>query len=295
MKDFIRKITQFNKNVIGINKRNIEFIYPNNHRKHFNLSDDKSICKTHLHKHKIPTTPTYVIIESLGGLQEKWLEASKHDTLAIKPARGRGGGGILILEKINDSSWRTPSGKIHTKDTIFSHLANIVFGVYSFGSQDKAIIEYCIVNHELFQNIYPNGIPDIRIIAYQNQLIMGMIRIPTDESDGKGNLHQGAIGVALDINTGKIGKGFNGKEYLSSHPDSGVKFEGSQVPHWDEILNIAVNTANSLPLKYLGLDIVIDHNLGPLIIEVNARPGIEIQNVNQIGILEQIEKINKIS
>ncbi|MDH5475961.1 MAG: hypothetical protein OEX22_09750 [Cyclobacteriaceae bacterium] len=293
MKDFFRKIARFNKNVIGINQRNLGFIYPNNERKHFSLSDDKSICKEHLHKHDIATTPTYVIIESLGGMQEKWIEASKYDTIAIKPAKGRGGGGILILTKIDESSWRTPSGKIHTQASIFSHLANIVFGVYSFGTQDKAIIEYCIVNHELFQNIYPNGIPDIRIIAYQDQLIMGMIRIPTDESDGKGNLHQGAIGVAVDLDKGVIGKGFTGEEYISSHPDSGVKFEGLQIPYWDDILAIALRAAKSLPLKYLGLDIVIDQNLGPLIIEVNARPGIEIQNVNQMGILERIDQLKK--
>jgi len=291
MRNFIKKIARFNKNVIGINQRNLGFIYPNNERIHFKISDDKSLCKEHLHEHDIATTPTYTIIDSLGSLQEKWLEASKHDTIAIKPAKGRGGGGILILEKNSESTWRTPSGKTHDESSIFTHLANIVFGVYSFGAQDKAIIEYCIVNHELFQNIYPNGIPDIRIIAYQNELIMGMVRIPTDESDGKGNLHQGAIGVALDIDTGIIGKGFTGKEYISSHPDSGFAFEGTQIPHWDKILDIALRTAISLPLKYLGLDIVIDQNLGPLIIEVNARPGIEIQNVNQMGILERIDQL----
>ena len=295
MKNFIRKISQFKKNVIGINNRNLGFIYPNNERKHYELSDDKSICKEHLHQHGIATTPTYVIIESLGELQKKWVEASKNDTIAIKPAKGRGGGGILILKKENEGTWKSPSGKVHTEDSIFSHLANIVFGVYSFGSEDKAIIEYCLVNHELFHTIYPNGIPDIRIIAYQDQLIMGMIRIPTDQSDGKGNLHQGALGVALNIDTGVIGKGFDGEKHLSSHPDSGITFEGLQLPYWNDILDIAIRAAKSLPLKYLGLDIVIDQNLGPLIIEVNARPGLEIQNVNQIGLLERMEQIKAMS
>jgi alpha-L-glutamate ligase-like protein len=295
MKNFIKKIEQFKENVVGINHRNLGFIYPNNQRKHFKLSDDKSICKEHLHQHDIPTTPTYVIIESLGELEEKWLEASKHDTIAVKPAKGRGGGGILILKKTAEGSWKTPSGRTYNESSIFSHLANIVFGVYSFGTEDKAIIEYCINNHELFQSIYPNGIPDIRIIAYQDQLIMGMIRIPTDKSDGKGNLHQGALGVALDITTGIIGKGFDGKNHISTHPDSGVNFEGLQIPYWIKILDIATRAAKSLPLKYLGLDIVIDFDLGPLIIEVNARPGLEIQNVNQIGLLKRIEQLKILS
>ena len=295
MKNFIRKIAQFKKNVVGINHRNLGFIYPNNERKHFELSDDKSICKEHLHEHDIATTPTYVIIESLGQLQEKWKEASRHDSIAIKPAKGKGGGGILILNKVDEETWTSPSGKKYTESNIFSHLANIVFGVHSFGGEDKAIIEYCIVNHQLFQTIYPHGIPDIRLIAYKDQLIMGMIRIPTDQSDGKGNLHQGALGVALNIETGVIGKGFDGRGYISTHPDSGVKFEGMKLPYWKEILDIATRAAVSLPLKYLGIDIVIDQNMGPLIIEVNARPGLEIQNVNQIGLLERIEQIKALS
>jgi len=286
------KFTQLREDVVGINHRNLGFIYPNNDRKHFKLSDDKSLCKEHFRKHDIPTTPTYSIIESLGEMKSKWEKASNNDCLAIKPAKGRGGGGILVLKKIKEGTWETPSSKKYTQDQILGHIANIIFGVYSFGTDDKAILEYCIHNHVLFESIYPNGIPDIRIIALQNNLVMGMIRIPTKKSDGKGNLHQGAIGVAVDIATGTIGKGYDGEKYISKHPDSGVVFEGLQIPSWGEIISISKRTAESFPLKYLGLDIVLDNDLGPLVIEVNARPGLEIQNVNQVGILEQMNRIS---
>lgn len=286
--DILNKLREFNQNVVGINQRNLDFVYPNNKRKHFKLSDDKSICKKHLIEHGIPTTTTYAIIESLGEMKSKWEEVSKHTCLAVKPAKGRGGGGILILTKLEENIWQSPSGKHYNQEQIFNHIANIIFGVYSFGSDDKTIIEYCIKNHNLFHNIYPKGIPDIRIISLRNELVMGMIRIPTNKSDGKGNLHLGALGVAVNINNGRIGQGFDGTKYIPAHPDSEVKFEGLQIPFWDEVISITKKTAKSLPLKYLGLDIVLDDVLGPLIIEVNVRPGLEIQNVNKTGILEQL-------
>lgn len=285
----LNKLKKFNQNVVGINHRNLGFVYPNNKRKYFKLSDDKSVCKAHLKEYDIPTTVTYAIVKSLGEMKDKWEEVSKkHNCIAIKPAKGRGGGGILILQKLNDNEWQSPSGKMYNQELILNHIANIIFGVFSFGSDDKTILEYCIKNHEFFRNIYPIGIPDVRIISLKDKIILGMIRIPTDKSDGKGNLHQGALGVALDIKTGRIGQGFDGNKYISVHPDNEVKFEGLLVPQWDEIIAISKKTAKSLPLKYLGIDIVLDDNLGPLVIEVNVRPGLEIQNVNKIGLMEQL-------
>ena len=44
---------------------------------------------------------------------------------------------------------------------------------------------------------------------------------------------------------------------------------------------------------YQGVDIVIDKDLGPLILELNARPGLNIQIANQTGIRTRLELINE--
>ena len=130
--------------------------------------------------------------------------------------------------------------------------------------------------------------PDIRLIALKGELLAAMLRIPTKESDGKANLHQGALGVDVDLQTGVLGQAYNYKSYLNHHPDTKEDIVGLQMPHWKGIIDISNKIAKISPLKYLGIDIVIDKKIGPLVLEMNVRPGIEIQNVTKKGLFELI-------
>lgn len=294
MLKFLQKIfsTSTDK-VAGLNSRNIKLVYPHNQRKDFDLADDKLATKAVLEKYSIPHPETYEVIETMGAIDEKWEKLSKIEKLAIKPSRGKTGDGILVLQS-DKNSWKTPSGKKYKKSEIHRHLANIVFGIFSFGEGDKAIIEYCIQSHSFFKEIYNSGVPDIRIILLKSTPLMAMLRLPTHKSDGKGNLHQGALGIAIDLDTGTLGKGIYNGNYIDTHPDSGIQFKGMQIPFWDEIMSIAIKTAEHVPLEYLGVDIVIDQHKGPMLIEINARPGIEIQNINELGLFECINMQSEI-
>lgn len=273
--------------IAGLNSRNLNLVYPNNRSEDFPFADDKLETKKLLKEHGIPHPDTYTVVETMGLIAEKWEKVSSNHKIAIKPAKGKTGDGILVLQK-NKDVWYSPSGTKYTVEEIHRHLANIVFGIYSFGEYDRAIIEYFVHNHSFLKNIFHEGVPDIRIILHKETAIMAMLRIPTKESDGKGNLHQGALGIAIDLKTGMLKEGMCGGEYVSVHPDSSVHFVGMQLPYWSKILEIAHKTAQVSPLKYLGIDIVIDENLGPLVMEINARPGLEIQNINKTGIFEVI-------
>lgn len=44
-------------------------------------------------------------------------------------------------------------------------------------------------------------------------------------------------------------------------------------------------------LGYIGVDIVLDRDLGPLVLELNARPGLSIQLANKIGLLPRLQRI----
>lgn len=288
----IKKILDLDRKIIGINARNRILVYPNNRRRDFIIANDKAVTKEFLLKYNIPHPTTYAIIERTGDIYESWKNASTYNQFVIKPAKGKGGGGILALTKGLDKKWKTPSGKLYTENKILSEIANIIFGIHSFGSQDRAIIEQLIISHAVFSDIFPKGVADIRLITYKSKLLACMLRIPTNNSDGKANLHQGAIGVSVDIHEGILQKAYNYKEYLSHHPDTKVKIEGIQLPFWKEILNITNKISKHSPLGYLGIDIVIDHISGPLVLEINARPGIEIQNVIQKGFLHLLAEQN---
>ncbi len=292
MKEFLRKIFSIDHLVAGVNLRNRALIYAYNNRKDYILADDKIETKVFLEKAGIPVPETYAIMEHVGNIQQKWEKMNRYDSLAIKPAKGKGGGGIIVLFKDDNNNWASPSGKKMNTYEIKRHIANILFGVYSFGNSDRAIIEYCIQTPDFFTNIYPDGVPDIRLITLKGEIIAAMLRIPTNESDGKGNLHQGALGVAVDIETGILGQAYNYKTYLDYHPDTNAQIKGLKVPYWDKIIDITKKIAKISPLKYIGIDIVIDKKVGPLVMELNVRPGIEIQNVGKHGLLELINEKN---
>ena len=288
MKKLLKYIFSLDNRIAGVNRRNRELIYQNNKRVDYDLADDKALTKMFLENEEIPVAETYAVIEHVGNIEKKWNEMSRYDSVAIKPARGKGGGGIMVLYKNQDNTWASPSGKSISNYEVKRHIANILFGVYSFGQSDRAIIEYCIQTPSFFTDIFPEGVPDIRLIALQGKILVAMLRIPTNESDGKGNLHQGALGVDVDLKTGILGQAYNYKSYLDFHPDTKAPILGQQIPHWQQIIEISQQIVDISPLKYLGIDIVIDKKIGPLVMELNVRPGIEIQNVTKQGLLELI-------
>ncbi len=88
--------------------------------------------------------------------------------------------------------------------------------------------------------------------------------------------------------------GVLGNDVVDEHPDTGALIAGLQIPHWDFILASAARAYEVTELGYLGVDIVIDADLGPLILEMNARPGLNIQIANRTGLTNRIRRIDEI-
>ncbi|MCD2258350.1 sugar-transfer associated ATP-grasp domain-containing protein [Psychroserpens luteolus] len=281
--NILKKSLQNDFDVLGINERNASLIYPNNKRKDYKLADDKVLTKNILEAYHIPCSKTYTVIENIGSIQEKWNDVQRQTKIAIKPANGSGGGGIKIIKKDKEGHW-TSGGHRILKEEIFLHLSNIIMGRYSFGSTDRVLIEECIEPHSFFSEIYPQGVPDFRIILLKKKPLMAMLRVPTDKSDGKANLHQGGLGIGIDMKKGILTQAYDGVSYFDTHPDNGNQIVGKRIPYWESIVQISIQTAKHFPLNYLGVDIVIDKIHGPLIMEVNVRPGLGIQLANKTGL-----------
>src|SRR5207245_89711 len=76
-----------------------------------------------------------------------------------------------------------------------------------------------------------------------------------------------------------------------NHPDTDVALLGKAVPSWDEILEIAAEAQRLSGLGFAGVDISLDARNGPVVMEVNRRPGLEIQNANAAGLLRRLRMI----
>ncbi len=290
MKKLLEFIHTANNNVLGINRRNLDYVYSLNPRKNFKLADDKYLAKKILAEHKIAVPETYAVIEYSWEIDQYLEKLSRHESIVVKPSMGSGGNGILILDR-REGAWYTPKGKEYTNEKLKFHISAIIFGAYSFDKTDKCIVEEKLIPHNAFQKIYSIGVPDLRILMIENAPVMAMLRVPTNESGGKANLHQGAIGIGVDMENGVLTEGFFRNKPTGVHPDSSFKFTGLTIPFWNEIIGICEECASIVPLKYLGIDVIIDQLKGPQIIEINARPGLQIQNANGLGLLKKLRMI----
>jgi len=63
------------------------------------------------------------------------------------------------------------------------------------------------------------------------------------------------------------------------------------VPHWQQVIKLAAQCYDISGLGYLGADVVLDRNYGPMLLELNARPGLAIQIANSMGLLPRLQQI----
>lgn len=291
-----RKLREFG--LLGMNQRNGDYISRYNPRRFYPLVDDKLLTKQLAMNSGIAAPKLYAVIEIERQIANLERFLADYDEFVIKPAHGSGGEGILIIKGRVKDMFRKLNGLLLTKNEIGHHISNILSGMYSLGGQpDKALIEYRVEFSPAFEQVSYQGVPDIRTIVFRGIPVMAMIRLPTRLSDGKANLHQGAIGVGINLSTGLTGKGVWQGAVISHHPDTGYPIENLEIPCWHQIMELASKCQALVSLGYIGVDIVLDANLGPLMLEINARPGLAIQIANQQGllsILQQVEKIKQL-
>jgi alpha-L-glutamate ligase-like protein len=221
----------------------------------------------------------------------------------IKPECGYGGEGILIIrKKMTNDKFLLMNGKVIEIEDIKLHCEEILAGKYSLHAMpDKVLVEERIKIHPLFLALTKSGTPDIRVIVYNNVPVMAMFRIPTEKSGGKSNLQQGAMGLGVDLATGITTFGIEGKgDEIYRIYDFGKKkkrkVNGIKIPFWREILETAINCQRAIPsLGFMGVDVVLDKEKGPMVLEVNARPGLSIQICNKAGLKVRMEKVDGIT
>lgn len=231
------------------------------------------------------TTGTVAVISSYGDLLGFDPLRDLPDSWAIKPARGSQGEGIVLAARREGNDWFKHSGAKLTAADVMHHVRRIVDGGFSGdNAEDAALIEPLIRPDKRLTGLAAEGLPDVRVICLREHPLMAMLRLPTVASDGKANLHQRAVGAAVDVDTGVITRAMVKGEEIVHHPDTNFKLVGFEVPEWETVLHISSLCSAAIGLGYLGCDIILDENDGPMVIEVNAHPGIEIQNINQKGL-----------
>lgn len=286
--------------ILGINNRVGRYILRHNNRKFYPLVDDKVLTAERAAAWGIAMPENYLVIENYGTLKNLQVRLQNYESFVIKPANGSQGNGIIVIkeiirEEVNGQPrllFRRSNDRLMELDEIKHHLSGILSGLYSLsGQSDTAIIQAKIDKHPIFNDYSFGGIPDVRVIVFEGFPVMSMVRLPTKSSDGRANLHQGAIGAGLNMSNGWVNNAVIKNQVVEKHPDTGHVIEGLKLPFWKDILELAAQCYDMVNLGYIGVDIVLTPDRGPILLELNARPGLAIQIANLAGLVPRLEKI----
>lgn len=275
-----------------MNRRNAVLIAQNNPRALYPNVDDKLRTKLITRGTDIAVPAMIGVVRNHYHLRQLATFLKDEQGFAVKPSRGSGGKGILVITGRDGDGFLKPSGERLEIKGLQHHVSNILSGLYSLGGKpDVAMIEELIEFSDVFDGFSYEGVPDIRVILYHGYPVMAMTRLSTRQSDGKANLHQGAVGLGIDIATGRALKAVQHGRPIEYHPDTGMKLSELKVPYWRTLLELAGRCYEVTKLGYLGVDIVLDNKRGPLLLELNARPGLAIQIANGVGMQPRLEII----
>ncbi|MBD1575410.1 alpha-L-glutamate ligase-like protein [Vibrio sp. S11_S32] len=284
------------KGVMGMNKRNGAYIGRYNDRSKYPLVDDKLKTKIIAQEHGATVPKLIGVITQQAQVRTIHAMVDKWPGFVIKPARGSGGKGILVIISHKDGVYIKPSGQAINKEDVERHISNALAGLFSLGGKnDVAVVENLIkFDDTAFEGYSYEGVPDIRVIVFQGYPVMAMMRCSTAASDGKANLHQGAVGVGLDIATGRAVRAVQYDRPIANHPDTDKPLNGLIVPNWEKLLTLASSAWEMTSLGYMGTDMVLDKEEGPMVLELNARPGLAIQIANGAGLLPRLHHIESL-
>ncbi len=280
------------KNILGINARSAEFLRLNKKR-YRKRADDKLVTKRMLKRKGIPHPELLGKLSSIAEVEVfDWM--SLRGSFVIKPVQGLEGGGIILVKRKAKyaGEWiLVGGGKIRVED-LKIHARDIIEGRFSRNNvPDQVMIEERVKLHPKFRKISKGGAPDVRVIVYNRVPIMAMLRVPTEESEGKANLHQGALGLGIDMATGITTYAVHKGKRIKYFPGTEKKINGITIPHWDKILRMASKTQIVSKLGYVAVDMLIDEERGPVVLELNDQPGLSIQVANRNGLRRRLNRV----
>lgn len=243
----------------------------------------------------VPTPRLYAVVSAHSALRHLPRVLANHNDFVLKPDRGSRGRGVLVVVGREGETFLRHNGERLSYGVIKQHASSTISGMYSLGGQpDALLIQQRVIPDNVFERISYQGTADIRVILYKHHVVMAMLRLPTKLSGGRANLHQGAIGAGVDVASGVTTRAVLNNHMTDRHPDTHESVIGVTVPCWSQILEMSRKVSAEVGLGYLGVDIVLDRQHGPLLLEANARPGLAIQIANGLGLVSRLKEVDRL-
>ncbi len=149
---------------------------------------------------------------------------------------------------------------------------------------NRLFIEQYVIQHEKMSALCQRSVNTIRIMTSSvtgtPEIIFTGLRVGNGKCDVD-NFHGGGMGVLINKENGiligeAIDKDLN---HFQCHPVSGIKFDGYEIPYWNEIKQMVCEAALIEPrIMVIGWDVAVTPD-GPIFIEANRRPGFDLPQV----------------
>ncbi|KKS79742.1 MAG: Alpha-L-glutamate ligase-like protein, partial [Candidatus Beckwithbacteria bacterium GW2011_GWA2_43_10] len=287
--------------ILGMNARNHLYQSKYNSGKGKRAADSKLLTKSILKKAKVPVPKLYRIFKN-ERVVESFDFTRLPDSFVIKPSQGLGGEGILVIDHGGEfaGEWMTVDGTKVTVNDLRLHILDILAGKYSMlDLPDRAFIEERVRVHPRFEPISCQGTPDVGVLVFNKVPVMAFLRLPTKESHGKANMFQGAIACGIDMASGVTTQAVKYTSEVKFFPETRRRLKGVRIPRWDEVLELGVKAAEAVGLGYCRVDIALQPKKTksgklkstPMVLEVNAQPGLKIQLANGAGLKRRLERV----
>jgi alpha-L-glutamate ligase-like protein len=259
-------------------------------------ADEKAHVNRRLTGLGVESPRTYAVVDDSTDLDVASRVVTEREEFVVKPSKGYGGEGIVVVSGRDGDEYRTSKGPMTERDLV-DHVRRIVDGQYSgLESDGKAILEEKLTPAAFMRDLHGDGVADVRVIVFRGYPVMAMTRLPTRASDGAANLHLGAVGVGLNVADGTPLGAFQQSRdrELDAHPDTGASLTDFRLPNWDGVVETAVEAAAASGLGYTGVDVVLTEGDVPKVLEVNVRPGLGIQNTTGDGLFRRLEFVESL-
>ena len=191
---------------------------------------------------------------------ERFIE--KHPSFVEKPLRGLGGSNVK---------------KVSTEDI------GPIKEYFDSMKEREIFVEELVIQDERWGKLSPDSVNTLRVmttvVGDNVKIIFAAARIGSGKTIAD-NFHQGGQGVLVNLENGKLkGNGIDKKLNENEKSFTGIKFDGFEIPYWEDIKTMVKEAALVNPnIHIVGWDVAISKN-GPLIIEGNRGPGFDLVQV----------------
>ncbi len=246
---------------------------------HADDMDDKIWFAEHCHEQGVRAVP--VLMHFTGGERRPvkgGVDALPPSDLFVKPRSGSGGHRMERWDFQGEGRYRNAFGDILSAEELMAKLARQSL-------KDDFLVQPRLSNHPALDDISNGALATVRLLTIRNEqgraeATNAAFRMAIGNSVVD-NFHQGGLATAVDLDTGMIGIASDigvrpQVGWRDTHPVSGARFTGRTLPHWPQVVALAVKAHEAFPHRtVVGWDVAMLPD-GAMIIEGNGKPDLDI-------------------